>query len=93
MWNTAFIFSNRSHGLQKKFFIEKNSFFSVDYVKHSEWCLHIEWLNIVIKNSEWLNIVNDVLHMTSHAIWVDEITVVMRFIKKISKNLNIKIAF
>ena len=28
----------------------------------------------MIKQSEWLNIVNDVLHMTSHAIWVDEIT-------------------
>ena len=30
MWTTAFIFSNRSHGLQKKLFIEENSFFSVD---------------------------------------------------------------
>ena len=39
MWNTAFIFSNRSHGLQKKLFIEENSFFSVDYVKINE--LHV----------------------------------------------------
>ena len=26
-------FSNKSHGLQKKLFIEKNSFFSVNHVK------------------------------------------------------------
>ena len=39
MWNTAFIFSNRSHGLQKKLFIEENSFFSVDYVKINDYML------------------------------------------------------
>ena len=27
MWNTTLIFSNMNHGLQKKNFIEKNSFF------------------------------------------------------------------
>ena len=39
MWNTAFPFSNRSHGLEKKLFIEENSSFSVDYVKINE--LHV----------------------------------------------------
>ena len=37
MWNTALIFSNKNHGLQKK--TKKNSFFIVDYVKIIE--LHI----------------------------------------------------
>ena len=32
MWNTA-LFSNKRHGLQKKLFIEKTRFFSVDCVK------------------------------------------------------------
>ena len=33
MWNAAHIFSNKKHGLQKKLLIEKNRFFSVDYIK------------------------------------------------------------
>ena len=33
MWNTAYTFSNKSHILQKKLFVEKNSIFSVDHVK------------------------------------------------------------
>ena len=37
MWNTV-IFSNKNHGLQKKFFTE-NKFFSVDYVEIGE--LHV----------------------------------------------------
>ena len=37
IWNTV-IFSNKSHGLQKKFFTE-NKFFSVDYVEIGE--LHV----------------------------------------------------
>ena len=37
MVNAAFIFPNKSH--QKKLFIEKNSIFSVDYVKINE--LHV----------------------------------------------------
>ena len=39
MWNTALVFSNKKHRLQKKLFIEKNSYFSVDYVKINE--LHV----------------------------------------------------
>ena len=38
MWNTAFSFSNK-YDDQKKLFIEKKSFFAVDYVKIIE--LHI----------------------------------------------------
>ena len=56
--NIALIFTNKSHALQKKFFIEKNSFFTC--------CTH----------------------MTSHAIWIDEISGVMISIKKITKNLK-----
>ena len=29
MWNTAFIFSNKNHGLQEKLFYRKKKFFSV----------------------------------------------------------------
>ena len=39
MRNTALIFSNKNHCLQKKLFIERNSFFVVGYVKIIE--LHI----------------------------------------------------
>ena len=33
MWNIALISHSKIHALQKKFFIEKKFFFSVDYVK------------------------------------------------------------
>ena len=40
MWSISLIFSNKNHdGLQKKLFVEKESFFSVDYVKIAE--LHV----------------------------------------------------
>ena len=39
MWNAAFIFSNKNHGLQKKKTLEKKVFFTVDYKQIIE--LHI----------------------------------------------------
>ena len=36
MWNTALTFQNKRYRLQKKLFIEKNRFFSADYVKMNE---------------------------------------------------------
>ena len=39
MWNTAFSFSNK-YDDQKKLFIEKKSFFAVDYVKIIELLIH-----------------------------------------------------
>ena len=68
MWNTALIFSNKNHGLQKKT-SEKKPFF---------YC----WL---CKNY-WITYCT---HITSHAVWVDEIADVMMSIKKINKIYNI----
>ena len=33
MWNTALVFSNKNHGLQKKTFYRKNSFFALYYAE------------------------------------------------------------
>ena len=53
---------------REKLYIEKNRFFSVDYVK--------------------TNGPHDCTHMTSHTIWVDEMTGVNISIKKVNKNWN-----
>ena len=48
-WSTWYI----SNGLQKKLFIEKNRFFSVDYVKISE--LHLYTHDVTCNLSRWNN--------------------------------------
>ena len=48
MWNTALIFSNENHGLQKKIFFEQNYiyiFLSVDYIKIIELHVVHAWHN------------------------------------------------
>ena len=57
MWNTALAFSNKRHGVQKKLFIEKNRFFSVDNVKIIE--LHFVRTDVTCNLSRWNNGGND----------------------------------
>ena len=47
-------FSRKSHGLQKKLFIENKSFFSVDYVKIIE-------LQIVTSHAIWVDDIKGVM--------------------------------
>ena len=49
MSNTALIFSNKSHGLQKKLLIEKIVFFSVDYIKIIEVYFVHTWRHMQIE--------------------------------------------
>ena len=58
MWKTAFVFSNRSDGLQKKLFKEENKIFSVDYVKISE--LHVVHTWRQMQSGRWNNGGNDI---------------------------------
>ena len=59
MWNTALIFSNKNHGLQKKkLFIEKNSFFAVDYVKIIDYILYTH--DVTCNLSRWNSECNDI---------------------------------
>ena len=53
MWNTAFIFSNRSRGTQKKLFIEENSFFSVNCVKINELHVVHRWRHMQCEWMKW----------------------------------------
>ena len=65
MWNIALISHSKIHALQKKLFIEKKFFFSVDYVKIIE--LHVHTLNYMLYTHDftcnltwWNNEGNDI---------------------------------
>ena len=74
MWNTAHIFFNKKDGLHyPNFFSNKRHGLQKKLFMEKKY----------VKINELCT------QMTSHAIWVDEITGVMISIKKVNKNLNI----
>ena len=79
MWNTALIFANKNHGLQKKLFLQ---FARI----HTSSLINIEIKKIKkcrLRKNYWITYC---AHMTSHANWIHKIEDVIISIKNINKN-------